>query len=212
MLPKIIHHIVGPNTNAVTDHCLRSWRVLKKKGFKIKIWDDASIEKFLLKKYAFSLPAFINARNHAEAADIARYLIIYHFGGYYLDWDIELLSISKFLELHQDCKKGFLIKDPLNQSIASEAFSAQPGEKYLLGLVENITIIYNNGFRDTMGTPQYSGPFRMREVYYFMKKKTRQTIVEVKDVFLYDYTEIRERPPRDTEVAMIHYWMHSWLT
>jgi hypothetical protein len=212
MTPQIIHQITGPRSNGLTQKCLDSWQILAYYDFEIKIWNDESLKIFIGQYYPFAQAAFINARNHGEAADIARYLIVYHFGGYYVDWDVQLIDLNKFFTIVEEYTNGFLIQDQFNQTIASEAFSASKQELFLLGLVENIVSIYENNFRDSMSTPHYSGPFRMRDYYYFTKKDSKQALIPVKDVFLYDYSEIRQMPPRNHSTAMIHYWIHSWFT
>ncbi|WP_316828767.1 glycosyltransferase [Pedobacter miscanthi] len=211
MVPNVIHHIVGPKGNGLTDRCLNSWQILKDFDFEIRVWTDESITEFISEYHPFALAAFLNARNHAEAADIARYLIVHEFGGYYMDWDVQLIDLAKFLTIVENFSSGYLIQDPINHTLASEAFSALKHEQFLLGLVDNIVFIFNNNFRDILQTPQYSGPYRMRDYYYFCKKKTKQRIIKVKDIFLYDYTEIRDMPTKTTKTAMIHYWMHSWI-
>lgn len=212
MVPKIIHRIVGPKGNGLTEKCLNSWEILHYHGFEIRTWNDDSILKFISKCHPFAISAFSKARNHGEAADIARYLIIYEFGGYYMDWDVQLIDLEKFLKIVRDFPNGFLIQDPFNQTIASESFSGLIREPFLLGLAESIVYIYENGFRDSMSTPYFSGPFRMRDFYYYRKKQTMQNIIKVKDIFLYDYSEIRDMPKRDEKTALIHYWMHSWFS
>lgn len=211
MVPQIIHIITGPKINFLIKRCIESWSGLIDAGFKIRIWDDFQILEFIKNEYAFTLDAVKNARNHAEVADIARYAIIHFYGGYYVDWDIELLNRERFIDLCATAPQGYLIQDPVNQTLAPEAFSALPGEEFLYHLLDNIVDVFSNNFRDSMPTPQYSGPFRMREVFYFHKQNTRQSIKLVKEVFLYDYLEIRQMLPREIEVPMIHYWIHSWM-
>jgi len=209
-VPKVLHQIVGKKTIAQIDKCLQSWQEIKKAGYEIKIWNDNLIEEFLTESYPFALSAFKNARNHGEAADIARYLIIHYFGGHYMDWDVELLSAGKYLELCAKNPNGFLVVDPVNDTLASETFAAQPNEPYLLSLCEDIVSVYNSGKRDTLNTPAYSGPFRMRES---LKKhaNSSQSIIEVKDIMAYDYWEIREMPEKVITQPLIHYWMHTWM-
>ena len=208
-VPGILHQIVGPNTNELIDKCIASWKVLQPLGFTITIWNDESLEEFISTNYPFALEAFLDARNHAEASDIARYLLVHHTGGYYMDWDIELLHIDRFIELIQKTETGFLLQDPANLTLASEAFSAGRHEPYLLSLVKDIVDLYNRGQRDSMGTPQYSGPFRMRDS--LLTSGTRQSLVPIKEAFLYDYTEIRIKPEPPVQRPMIHYWLHTWL-
>jgi len=209
MTPKTLHHIVGPVINPIVKRCLDSWKDLKKHGFCIRVWNDQDIQRFISQHYPFALQAVLQARNHAEAADIARYLIVYHFGGYYFDWDIQLLDKDLFLKLAKEQKNGFLLRDAFDESIASEAFSAIKGELYLLRIVQEIVEAFQTGEREKMMTLKYSGPLRMRDV--LRRFNTNQQVLKVKEVFLYDYQEITKMPEREITVPMIHYWLHSWL-
>jgi mannosyltransferase OCH1-like enzyme len=209
MVPTILHQIVGPKADAVVKYCLASWQSLLGDEFDIVIWDDALLAAFITKEYPFALNAFLTARNHAEAADIARYLLVYHTGGYYMDWDVQLLDKKAFIDLIDRTPKGFLIIDPANGSIAAEAFSAARNETYLLRLVENIVGIYERNERGRYTTPFFSGPFRMQIV--LKEHTTGQSIIPVKEVFAYDYSEIREMPEREITQPMVHYWLHTWI-
>lgn len=210
MPPLIIHQIVGPKTNQVIDACLNSWKILEEVDFEIKIWTDESLQEFVSEHYLFALEAIIKARNHAEAADIARYLIVHHFGGYYFDWDIQLLNPNTFIDICEYNPEGFLVIDPFNDTIASESFSANAGNDYLLALVVEIIDIYEKGLRDGMGTPQFSGPFRMKDSLQ-KNGPGNLKLIPVKEIFAYDYNEIRAMIPREIVQPMIHYWLHSWV-
>ncbi|SDF51957.1 glycosyltransferase family 32 protein [Chitinophaga filiformis] len=209
MVTQLLHQIVGPKTNPLIDQCLSSWKVIKDYGFEIRTWNDDTLEEFIDTHYSWALQAFRNARNHAEAADIARYLLVHHSGGIYMDWDVELLIPEQFFTLLERTPQGFLVIDPANGTLASEAFSAEKNEAYLLDLVTDIVHLYNSNERDNMGTPQYSGPFRMRDS--LVNSCTAQLLLPVKEVFAYDYTEIREMPDREISQPLIHYWIHSWI-
>ncbi len=211
MTNKIINIIVGPKLEPLIKRCIQSWNKLTKHGFEIKLWNDEIINNFIRKHYFFALDAVLNARNHAEAADIARYLIIHHYGGYYVDWDIELLDELKFIQLIEKLSSGFLIIDPLNGTLASECFSAKENELFLLSLVKDIIEIYNENKRDMFKTPQYSGPYRMRDSLV-KHLNTSQKIISVKEIFAYDYSEIRFKDKiKDRQQPLIHYWIHSWI-
>lgn len=209
MIPKVIHQISGPSANSFIKKCMSSWNKLEKYGYEIVVWNDESLESFIKTNFEFALSSFVNARNHAEAADIARYLIVYKFGGFYVDWDIELFNPRKFVELRNKNKRGYLLIDPSNNTLASEHFSAPPFEEFLLRLTEDIIETYNRDERDLMYTPQYSGPFRMRAS---MRRHqiTKQVSIPVKDIFEYDYSEIRAAKEFGKNKVMVHYWVHSW--
>ncbi|WP_288882427.1 glycosyltransferase family 32 protein [Pedobacter panaciterrae] len=210
MLPKKIHQIVGPNPSNVVVRCLQSWRKLEDLGYQIIYWDDDDLSKFILEEYPYAYESFRTARNHAEAADIARYLLVYHYGGYYVDWDIHLNNINLFLELAGREESGYLVIDPLNDTLASEHFAAPEKELYLLRIVDDIVDTFNRNERDLMNTPQYSGPYRMK--YSLQKyRHSKQRKIPVKEIFEYSYDEIRSQTTFMQNGIMIHFWEHSWL-
>ncbi len=210
MIPKIIHNIIGPNITPLIKQCLNSWHLLKLHGFEIRIWNDENLAEFIQENYSFAYDAFKNARNHAEAADIARYLIIHLYGGYYADWDVELLNLNTFTELSERNPDGYLLRDPPNGTLASEYFCACTADPFLLNLVKDIVELYNNNQRKTMETPQYSGPYRMRDSL-IKHPQTKMSLIDVKDAFVYDYSEIRNPSFITTDRPLIHYWVHSWI-
>ena len=128
----------------------------------------------------------------------------------YIDWDVQLLDLSEFMKLIKRTPNGFLLIDPINQTLAPEAFSAKKNEDYLLKLVKEIVRFYECDKRNKLSTPYYSGPFRMRDA--LKKFSTDQSLIPVKEVFVYDYSEIRIMPDRETDQPLIHYWLHCiWI-
>jgi mannosyltransferase OCH1-like enzyme len=210
MTPKIIHHIIGRSQTDLIKKCLHSWSVLKDDGFEILLWTDDKLEEFIALNFPFALRSFQTARNYAEASDIARYLLVYKFGGYYVDWDILLFNYESFQKISNSNLTGYLLIDTKNQTLASEHFSAPPGEEYLLSLVKDIVATFNRGERELMGTPQFSGPYRMK-VSYAQFPKSKQCVIDVKKIFEYDYTEIRQATTFGQNKIMVHYWTHTWF-
>jgi len=211
MVSKIIHQIVlGQVSHERIERCLSSWWELESYGFNIIVWNEKKIDEFLQMEYPFAIEAYKTARNLAEASDIARYLIIYHYGGYYIDWDIELVDSEKFLLLHEEFDQGYFLVDPINGSISCEHFSGVKSSKCLLNIIESIVSIYKNGQREIMNTPHYSGPYRMRSVLKEDESIT-QVMLPIKSVFEYDYWEKDNINGRAPSKAMIHYWLHTWI-
>lgn len=210
MVPQLIHQIVGKKPSKLAQICLKSWQALENRGFEIVYWDDDMLKEFIGEHYPFSLPAFLAARNHAEAADIGRYLVVHHYGGYYVDWDISLNDVEAFIHLAEREKRGYLVEDPMNQTLASEHFSACRADSYLYALTTDIVDVFDRGERDAISTPDYSGPFRMRETLKKMET-VELTRIPVKDIFEYSYAEIRRQPEYRKSGIMTHFWEHSWM-
>lgn len=127
-----------------------------------------------------------------------------------MDWDIQLLNVNGFLNVCNTSHTGFMVIDSYNETLASECFSARKGEAYLLSLSKDITELYTKGLRQYFRTPQYSGPYRMKDS---LKKhqNSRQKLIEVNDIFVYNYREIRGMPQKKTVAPLIHYWVHGWM-
>jgi hypothetical protein len=82
---------------------MKSWKKLK--GYEFVHWN---MERFPLSKSVWVKEAF-EAKKYAFAADYIRLYALYHYGGIYLDSDVEVLKpFDEFLELremvgHEDC-------------------------------------------------------------------------------------------------------------
>jgi hypothetical protein len=210
-VPRLIHHVTfGSFPNATIEACLASWRAAESFGFEIVRWDWQAAIEFIQDHCGFALDAFTNARNLAEASDIARYLIVHRQGGYYVDWDVMLNDAARFEDLHLSFPHGCLLVDPRNGAITPSFLAASPGEEYLLTLARCITALFAAGERDRLATPDYSGPFRMRQVLS-EHPGTRQALLRIKDVFEFDYDEIGSAKAFGRDGIMTHLWSHSWF-
>ncbi len=89
MIPKIIHYcwLSGDPFPPLIQQCIDSWKQ-KLPDYQFMLWDTNQIdvnsndwlkESFANKKYAF-------------AADYIRFYALYHYGGIYLDADVEVLK------------------------------------------------------------------------------------------------------------------------
>ncbi|AIM35471.1 hypothetical protein KO02_01450 [Sphingobacterium sp. ML3W] len=210
MIPKILHQIVGKKSSDLVKECMESWRKLTNYGFEIKYWDDDKLLELIELRYPSVLNTFKSARNHAEAADIGRYIIVYNEGGYYCDWDINLNDKDQFLELVQQTPSGYLLLDPINNVPAAEHFSGTKNEPFLLSVINDIVETFNRGEQDLMFTPQYSGPYRMLNSL-LRHKNSLQDLLNVKEVFEYDYIEAKSAIEFQKSGIMTHYWEHSWF-
>lgn len=211
-IPLNIHFIImGEHVPEGVKECMNSWRQLENEGFEILEWDKKTISEFLDTHYPEFLELFLKARNLAEASDISRYLLLYHFGGIYVDWDVQLLDGLLFLEIYRSHRKGIFLLDPSNNSIACEFIAAAKGLSVLRTIIANIKKKYESGERDKLTTPFFSGPFMLREIFV-EGHINASMLIEVKDAFLYDYLEIRQKPSKKERKPMIHYWIHSWIT
>jgi len=96
MIPKVIHYFWfgRGKKNDVIERCMDSWKV-HLPDYEIKEWNEDNfnvhINNFTLQAYQMKKWAFVS--------DYARLHILYHYGGIYLDTDLEITnSLDPFLD------------------------------------------------------------------------------------------------------------------
>lgn len=91
MIPKIIHFIwFGPLP--VPSHIIETWSE-KHPDYEIKVWNEKNLPKLKNQKI------FDETNKFNEKSDIARYELLYHYGGFYVDCDIICLkNIDSLIE------------------------------------------------------------------------------------------------------------------
>ena len=97
MIPKIIHlcWLSGDPYPAKIARCLKTWEKYLP-GYELMLWDT---NRFDLNSSIWVRQAF-EKKKYAFAADYIRFYALYHYGGIYLDSDVEVLkSFDGFLDL-----------------------------------------------------------------------------------------------------------------
>ena len=90
MIPKIIHYCWfsdPPQYPQDVLNCMRSWRE-KLPDYEIKLWNASNFD---LSECPYAQEAY-NEKKYAFASDYVRLWVLYHYGGIYLDSDIEVLK------------------------------------------------------------------------------------------------------------------------
>lgn len=149
MIPKIIHYCWLSN-DAFPEKiamCLNSWKKYLP-DYQIKLWsaDSFNINDCLWVKQAFE------RKKYAFAADYIRLYALYHYGGIYLDSDVEVLkSFNDLLDLpyfigldtHQGIEAAIVGTEPHNQWI-----------KECLNYYNNREFVFADGTMDVKTLPK----------------------------------------------------------
>lgn len=124
MIPKIIHYCwLGPDPfPQLVVHCIDSWhRFLP--DWEFRLWDKTYIE---IINSTWVREAF-KAKSYAFAADYIRLWAVYHYGGFYLDTDVEVLrDFSPLLSLPY----VFGIEN-VSGKIEAATFGSEPGNIFI---------------------------------------------------------------------------------
>lgn len=170
MIPKIIHFcwLSGdPYPNKI-QRCIDSWKKYLP-DYQIWLWDfnrfdiNSSIwvrEAFEHKKYAF-------------AADYIRFYALYHYGGIYLDSDVEVIKSYDDL-LHLPYFLGYEYSGCI-EAATMGAEKGNPLFKMMLDYYENRHFIKENGEEDIIIVPQIFMDIINKSNYSY------KTITEISD-------------------------------
>jgi len=103
LIPKKIHQIWlgSPLPDEFKSFC-ESWKTTHP-GWEYKLWTDKDIEELNLENKAL----YDAATNYGERSDIARYEILYRFGGLYIDTDFESIKPMDILHHMFDFYTGY---------------------------------------------------------------------------------------------------------
>lgn len=137
-IPKIIHQIwLGSELPEKFAIYTKTWP-LHHPDWEYKLWTDKDIASLNLENQA----AYDRAINYAERSDIARYEILYRFGGLYVDTDCECLQSFDQLHYYYDFYAGLelpcmaLFLRPI--IIPNALIACAPGHPILRAMIDTI--------------------------------------------------------------------------
>lgn len=116
-IPKIIHQTAPEDRKAwpkIWSRYQVTWQT-RHPDFEYVLWTDEDLDRFMRHKYPDFYPMYRSYDVHIKRVDVARYFILYHYGGIYADMDTE--CVRRFYE-------------HLPPGKVSVAESSWPGERY----------------------------------------------------------------------------------
>lgn len=140
-IPKVINYcwFSGKEMPQYLVKCIESWK-RKCPDYEVKRWDESNYD---INKNKYMSDAY-GEKKWGFVPDYARLDILYNYGGFYLDTDVELLeSLDKFREQGAFC--GVEKWGNINMGGCSGAVPGHPMIKKLLDYRENIPFKLDNG-------------------------------------------------------------------
>lgn len=199
MIPKIIHYcwLSDDPMSQESIEYINSWRKLLP-DYEFILWNR---EKFDVNSVLWVKEAFFQ-KKYAFAADYIRLYAVYHYGGFYLDTDVEIKKSFDDL-LERDLVIGY--EDKHNKGIEAGCFGAEKGHAF----IEKSLSHYNGRrFVKADGTlDAWTLPKIMAE---FVSKNLK------KNVFSCDFFTAKDPETGTIEITQntyaIHHFAGSWLT
>ena len=217
MIPKIIHlcWLSGDPYPAKIARCLKTWEKYLP-DYEVMLWDT---NRFDLNSSIWVRQAF-GKKKYAFAADYIRFYALYHYGGIYLDSDVEVLkSFDGFLDL------PYFIGAEKAQTPEAAVIGAEKGcdwIKQCLVYYDNRSFIKEDGSLDIKKLPEIMveqismlKPVRMLSINDSLNIRNmdmQKEVLEFNDSFfspkVFDSREVEITP----YTYAIHHYQNSWFS
>lgn len=205
MIPRTIHYCWFGKTPLpkLAKRCIESWKKYCP-DYEIICWDES---RFDVNYNQFSHDAY-KAGKWAFVSDVARLYIIYHYGGIYLDTDVELTgSLDAFLT-----NQAFMGTEPDGLVATGLGFGAEKQTAVIREMLEEYDRILFNASKPP-DCPRLTTVFLNRYGY-----SSQPQIQTIRDITIYppeyfgpaDWVTGKVRKTANT--AAIHHYMASWTT
>ncbi len=167
-IPKRIHRTW--KTTDVPNKFLKEWNncIRLNPGYNVTLWTDKDLEDFIHKNYPWFLSTYQSYAYPIERVDAARYFLMYHYGGIYLDMDVDCKA--PFDEMFKNLSKMNhvdVITGAAQGGGMTNSFFANKARHPFLYLLIRLLISSNGWYL----TPYFSvllstGPMFMTKIYY----------------------------------------------
>lgn len=208
IVPKIIHQVwIGSKVPKKYDHWRESWQRLNP-DYEYILWD----EKKILETGLHNEKQFLQAKNPAIKSDLARYELLYKFGGIYADTDFEALKPINVKFLTRSFIAGQIFHYAPQAS--NGLMIAAPNSKILRIVIESLPEY--PGEMSPMEVLHYCGSFYLSKLIWKHREQL-EDIVIMPSQYFYPWPNFMIHSSHDlyswatNETVAIHHWEMSWM-
>lgn len=209
-IPKIVHYCWFGQSKMpkLSILCINSWRD-QLKDYEFKLWNE---DNFDINSNEYVKEAY-EAKKYAFVSDYVRLFVLYHYGGLYMDTDVEVIKpLDKFL-IHRAFSGCENEKNCLTGLMGSEA--NHPWIKRLLNDYNDRKFILPNGEFDTTTNVAYITKIMMDE-YDWIPKNQYQQLKDDLHIYPSEYFCAKSFEKNkicvSNETYTIHHFAGSWHT
>jgi len=235
MIPKIIHQTWKDKTLPPIIYKLLSENIsfLKSNGYEYMFWTDDMILKLISEEYPNLYNIYKLARTGVQKGDMARIILVYHYGGIYIDLDVLVLrDFKEIIDMNSD--KLYISYEPSGQTtalynsdkyICNAFFAANKNNNMLKILLNNIPeyiknytenifqkfdIFGGSYFKTIIEDP--TNKWAKNNVYIIDDRELIYPINDLKfdnmPFTVGDWTKVKNGK-YDDNCIMVHYWIHG---
>lgn len=222
-IPKIIHQVYedpdGPS--GLLKSFSASWLKFNP-GWDYMFWNKDRMESLIEEDFPGFMETYCSFPYNVQRWDAIRYLILYKYGGLYVDMDYECLApVDPLLDDNICCFGQEMHTAKEITSFAGNAFMASVADhgfwKQVINEIRTYKHDHKNKFSIVMNT---TGPYMITRVYEKFENKAGMSLIPAKYVAPLTKNEahklIRRGPNPITEEKLkeayaVHYFLGSWL-
>ena len=203
-IPRTIHYVWlgGKRKSNEVKKCILSWRKYCP-DYKIVEWNE---NNYNFRKNQYILEAY-KAKKWAFVSDYARYDILYHYGGIYLDTDVELVSKLDPL-LYNQMFIGFLEDKRVASGLGLGSVAGNPIIKEILQYYDRRSFYKKNGDMDLRICNHNETNVLIR---HGLKRNGKEQYLDCVHVYPRDYLNPEQGIPSINTIA-IHHFNGSWTS
>lgn len=137
-IPRVIHQLwkdenIPERWSNTVNSCRRQHP--DENGWQFILWTDEKIMSFMNENYSWFMPVFHSYPYNIQKFDAARYFILYHYGGVYMDLDIGCKKpMDPLLS-----KATFILPSTEPIGYSNDWFAATPKHPFLYQAIHNLS-------------------------------------------------------------------------
>lgn len=207
-IPKVIHQIWlgGPLPEAFKKYVKSCLEIHMQGGWAYRLWTDDDIKKLDL----YNRDIYDASDSVGVRSDIAKWEIIYKYGGVYLDVDFECLKPLDILHYTYDFYTSVQPLDTQIVQLGAALFGAVPGHPILKYCIETIK---DNAHKK--GAPAKTGPIHFTRSFYATAGKNGYKDIALPASYCYPLGCTQTKMTKDAWVTngayAVHHWAKSWM-
>lgn len=211
MIPKIIHYCwFGTKEIPEKDKKnIEGWKKLNP-DYKIMFWNETNYDINNCPNN-YTKQAY-NCKKLGFVPDYIRTEIIYNYGGFYFDTDVELLKPLDFL-LDKKCIMGFQDENFVNHG---QGFAAEPKNPVIKGLLEiysELNFLNDDGSYNLVPSPVYLTNYLVtRGLVLNDKTQTIDGITVYSSEYFCPLDYVSKTSKITINTVSIHHYAESWLS
>ncbi len=210
MIPKIIHQIWYQGIDNIIEPyklCfIYAIKFLENTNWEHKFWDKESIEELILDKYPQYFDLYNSCSILVQKLDIARYIILYHYGGCYMDMDMKI--IKDFTDL-LDEDDEIVVSKTQHKFINNGILFSNINNKFWLDFLEDIKPKINKFTFSKLISVNYStGPINFTN---FVNNKTKEMKIKILPYKYLEPCESKYSQKITDDAHVINYFGNSWV-